>query len=357
MFFQKRFADQLLNGASTLNNEVDITLDNFSFEKPKVVPDRVWDDLDNSSRASDYVRRFARFLRSKAANSIILETDALKLSYPELAPTEREAQIILNLLSYSLLNDRNPSIDLLVQVCIERMRSNQPLQILTSQCISKAEEVRPAKLDFFLKQNRTLKEPATFIKGVEIKGWEILKHLCQSIDYPLEVTIMVGDMDYYTLDAVRSWCRPEALLRLDLELAQCTAELDKKRQCFFGDLDVSIRRWSELYNYCDFRTYYANAICLERWQETRLIEDSKRIYLYNWGYEDLRLRMRLNEAEIDSFIVEDVVRTAAQYRLEADICKGLGCIQAWAETVPTKMWPVRLSNYDGAGFLPSLILV
>jgi hypothetical protein len=80
------------------------------------------------------------------------------------------------------------------------------------------------------------------------------------------------------------------------------------------------------------------------------------MYKKQWGYAALAQKMGLDEDTLNSFIIGDVQRMAAQYRVEANYVEAREGIQLWCEAVPNPGWPLQLSNFNGAGFIASLIM-
>ena len=87
------------------------------------------------------------------------------------------------------------------------------------------------------------------------------------------------------------------------------------------------------------------------------MNDSMVPYYKMWGYEAMARKFSISPDCLREFIRGDVIRTAAQYRLEASILQRQRVIQAWAEKVGYATWPMEISNYDNAGIPPSLMLV
>ncbi len=68
-------------------------------------------------------------------------------------------------------------------------------------------------------------------------------------------------------------------------------------------------------------------------------------------------QLGIDNDKLDSFILGDVQRMAAQYRVEANYIQRSNGIQLWCEAVPNPGWPIQISNFDNAGYVASLIMV
>jgi len=161
--------------------------------------------------------------------------------------------------------------------------------------------------------------------------------------------LILGDMDPYTIDGCSNWCDQKSLLRLREEVTQLREKLQSQADLYFGETTARVLCWSDFYKIDDFEQALKEASNPEKWgnRERKLMQQSTTMYLDQWGYRSLQNDLGVSTDQMKDFIRQDVVRTAAQYSLEGDILKTIGCIQGWAEKVPVPSWPRELSSYDG----------
>ncbi|MCB0352276.1 MAG: hypothetical protein KDD64_02090 [Bdellovibrionales bacterium] len=362
MSFQSIYVAQMRELRDSLgkNIELDRAVENASFSRPAKVPEQVWDNLSPSQRARSFLQRWANRVADQGTTSGMLsESDFLRLTSPDLSISAKAQEVIQGLLEGSLQNNRNPTLLSVVRQCVTSVQSGEPVRLWVSQCIGKEASVREGKLDYFLGRSdgRPL-ELEKFTTCVEEKGWARLRNYLDTIRYPLEITLFIGDMDFFTLDGCDLWCSGSSLLRLEGEFQARCEELQVKADQYFGPGVISVRRWSELYDRNQYEEQLRLSSDKSRWQDADvLLSESRAMYLDQWRYREISGRLNVDPNKVVEFIDGDVTRTAAQYRLETDLALASGVIQCWAEAVPAATWPIRISQYDGRPSAGQLLLV
>ena len=158
------------------------------------------------------------------------------------------------------------------------------------------------------------------------------------------------------LDGCSSWCEKGWDNRLADEVSSISKDLQARARSYFS-CDIQVSGWSSIYQSKLIEDELVRAKDETVWQNReQLIDSSLTIYLKQWGYETIASRMGISLNEIKRFIIGDVTRTAAQYKVEARQVKSLDGIQLWCEAVPNPSWPIRISNYDGEDFVPGLLI-
>lgn len=328
-----------------------------SLGKPEHTPADTWEGLSFSQQFRSALQNFAGRVRNDEYP--LEEKDYLRLTYPGTFISDEAADTILKLIEISVDPQRNETIPRLVEYVASKVHQEAPLQLIVSQCLEKSDEIRPGKLDYFLNNITQKREVQQFARGVEAKGWEKIERLIKEVSYPIEIQILIGDMDFFTLDGCGEWCDQSSLDRLPFEMAQQRNLLAHSVIERFGpQAPITVGLWSDRYNYSEFLSYFERARDPQSWRDQEaLFGESREMYLNQWGYRNIGRELKLSEDQLDSFIREDVCRTAAQYRLESDIAIQQDAIQGWAEKVPKPQWPIRISGYDGRPTAPSLLLL
>jgi hypothetical protein len=326
--------------------------------KPEKTPDNRWFELTQQQQLTAYLSSFAKRWASQVQRNTELKlssSDYLMLGYPNLKINENEAIIISNLLqACQTSNINNPTLEKVLEYCCVQIRSNNPISLEVSQCIAKEPEVRQRKLAYFLelKKSANLEK---FVEKLEAKKWEVLKKMIDSSGYPLEIKILLGDQDFYSLDGGFDYYteKEKEILESEIEKLQSQTKIDIKN--FFDDDDskISVQRWSDRYSRDDFEKQLKSASEDQEWLTEDLLKTSMAPYYRSWGYNGLAKELSISDQDMKMFIRNDIIRTAAQYRLEANRIEG---IQLWAETTGAPFWPIQISNYDQVGIPPSLVL-
>lgn len=325
------------------------------FKKPDNISPEKWKRLSGGQRAARYLDSWRKYATGSAGDIGLSEADFLRMTLDSLNISERAANVAISLVNCGLANQSNPTIIQVVKNIQKAVDQNQPIRCTVSQCIAKAPTVRPAKLNYFIGRQTVPQQMPCFTDGLEEKGWQGLERLIKKVDYSVKITMMLGDMDIYTIDGATRWACPASLARLQSELAEVRVRVAESAQRRFGSA-VEVRGWSERYSVQDFEVALTRAADYSRWSDRDLFTESEDLYR-QYGYRDQEIELNIPSAKMDQFIIDDVVRTAAQYRLEADLIRTDGALQLWAESVPNRIWPIKISNYDGGGTVPALVLV
>lgn len=357
--FRNMYRQRLQQVAERARDERDTSCDTLrdaEFPRPEGLSEGVWARLGQGQRAARLIDGWRKLATGRAEELGLTEADFLRCSCSELEVSQQAAEAVVAIVQCGLSNAKNPTIMNLIERVNQAVTRGEPLQFVVSQCIAKSPVVRPAKLDFFTGRDARPRDIPCFTAGLERKGWSQLRELLGRLNYPSSVTMMLGDMDLLTIDGARLWATPGSLRRLRAELTGFRESIRDSARTLFGPEGVRVQGWSDRYSVTDFDAALARAEDLSRWQDRSLIPASADLYR-QYGYRELQRTLGLPAQAMDTFILNDVVRTAAQYRMEADIVQQDGAIQLWAESVPDRIWPIRISNYDGAGYVPAVALV
>lgn len=321
-------------------------------ERPEFIPEAVWNRLDDLQKARTILKSWIRDLKKSKIE--LAEEDYLRLALDKNVPDEA-ARVALTLLEFTYYNKKNPAIVQLTDYIVDQVKSGRPLRFSISQCISKATRIRANKLDYFMNEDCSMRTVEQFTDGLEAKGWNEIKAITRSLCYPVEIEFLLADMDLLTIDGCQRWCTAESLDRLQYELAALKESVAIKVQDFFADVPVPIvvRSWSEFYTYDDYLEALKIASDPSNWPDRSIIKASQDLYDYYYG----SYRGKVDDVALDRFTFGDIVRTAAQYRLESNIILTRNRIQAWAEHVPSPTWPIQISNYNQKQQAPSVILL
>jgi hypothetical protein len=322
---------------------------------PGRTPEKIWKELSASAKCKSILSRWDKRIASGALSDALSEDDFLNMSFP--ASSARSVAVLRSLLNLSFINQSNPTLEELGAYVVRQVDAEKPLRIVMSQCFKKTPEVREQKLAFYLGQDSSVETPKTFIQGVETLGWDTLASMVRNIPWPLEISIVLGDMDWFSMDGCKYWANKSALEGLEKETVNAQKALQREASAAFPEISVKVKRWTDLYSLSEFEQELSRAKDTSHWIEEGLIEDSLKMYLDQWGYRAKGRKMGVAEEALLKFIEGDCIRTGAQYRVEANKIQSLDAIQAWAERVPNPLWPLRMSNYDGAGVPPTIFLL
>jgi hypothetical protein len=266
-------------------------------------------------------------------------------------------EIVSRLAALDKPNAANPTRVQLLDTVARAVREDRPLEMFASLCLEKGIGLRDGKLDWFLNRKRG-ETPETLATTASMKGWGKVKQILDTVDYPIQVTILLGDLDYAIVDGCRFWCQPgwENTLRRDTD--RIVTDTQKLATAFFGaERGVSVRKWSSLYTPDEIAAQLPRAEALVTPSESpSIIKASFDMYKKQWGYTPLARKMGIDDETLDTFIIGDVQRMAAQYRVEASYVEATNGIQLWCEAVPNPGWPIELSNFNRSGYVASLIM-
>lgn len=331
-------------------------------------PPSIWDGLTPLQQVQIIRRRWAGII---SRNEVSLGTDDyLQMAYPDLEITPEVREVLYRFLTLAQVEEKNPTTDALIRYIVQIVSAREPIRMVMSQCIGKEDVVREGKLNFFLK-GELGRNISQFSTELEAKGWSKLKMLIDGLGYPVQITLMLGDMDTFTLDGCREWCSPQSIQQFEQEMCRLQGDVQIAVDDAFGAGIVTVERWSSYYRLADFMIYLEEAQQAfqealragknpkeERLRRLRVImKQGTMPYFKYWGYDRLAPRFGVSRDAMCDFVQNDIIRTAAQYRLEAKIVEREGAVQVWAESCGNKYWPMNISNYDSAGIPPSISLL
>lgn len=269
------------------------------------------------------------------------------------------ANCVADVLSITSLPHKNPTLDIFVQTMLAGLAGAESPDLWISQCIAKKPEVRLNKIDYFCKPAAERPANVSLQEGVvldlEAKKWEEIRQISNATSF--KIRLLIGDQDFFTLDALDEWASAETVFAIEQELSIFTESIRQRASEFFGPA-VIVDRWSALYSKNDCISEYENAKnSKDTWLTGKFRRASERPYLQSWGYPAIAAGKNIPEPVLRQFIEDDIIRTAAQYRVESNIIKERKAIQCWAETCGDPIWPITLSNYDQKGSPPSISLL
>jgi hypothetical protein len=313
--------------------------------------DRLPSFLNESQRDLKRVRTLA-----KAVNQLS-ELECANLLSRESEVCQRVVDIVSQLASLDKPNAANPTRRELLDSVVQSVREEKPLQMYASLCLEKGSGLRDGKLRWFLNGEKSAM-PNNLATSACIKGWARVNEIMQKIDYPVKVTFLLGDLDYAVVDGCCEWCEPEWEEVLSRDTDKILEDTRKIADTYFGpDKGVEIKKWSSVYSCKDILTEVPRAeILIDSSRSPAIVKDSLVMYKQQWGYSSLARQLGIDDDKLDSFILGDVQRMAAQYRVESNYIQRCNGIQLWCESVPNPGWPIEISNFDGSGYVASLIM-
>lgn len=285
----------------------------------------------------------------------LLPQDLLPEIFPELKITQQESIDIVKFLELDKIGLQNPTNYSLMQKLLESLRYKQPLEICVSYCIGKNPQVRLNKLRKYFGTDRlgSFDRIDNYFTGIEVKGLDKLRTLANISSFKIRTNIMLGDMDFWTLDCANEWLDSKDLISSQLEVEALKLGLESEIQTNYPEINIECTKWSNKYSLSEFQLQYENAKeTVDKWLSPELLKQSVYPYFEFWAYADIQEKLKLTRQEMEKFIKEDLIRTASQYRLESKILNEN--IMIWAESTANPIWPLVISDYDKAGIPPSI---
>ena len=339
---------------------VDETLQRGSIQDPlKVIPSGCtegnnWDNLTPPQQLRKLVGGFI----GKLAKLEVL--DHMQMLSSEKGVTSQVQEIVLQLCKLDKPNATNPTRLELLEAVTRAVRDGKPIEMVASLCLEKGPGLREGKLGWYLSGQRA-PTPSVLAEDACRKGWETVKRLLEIVKYPINVRFVIGDLDYAVVDGCREWCLGDWTATLNRDTDRIVKETQSRANAFFGEgHNVQVVKWSELYEAKEIEAELLRATTILGVADTtappKIVVDSIDMYKHQWGYAALARRLGISDDQVKAFIIGDVQRMAAQYRVEANYVRRLDGIQLWCEAVPKPSWPIELSNYDGAGYVACLIM-
>ncbi len=272
-------------------------------------------------------------------------------------------ELVTKLLMQNIANSRNPTTHEIMSCVVGSIERDEPVKIYATQQIAEVAEVRHAKLSHFAGEKNSRPHIRQFIADTPTKpsgSWIKLRSLIQQSIYPVDLTLIIDDSSLYTIHRCEEWCDAHVLERLRHEINIACDRIAARAREFFHDERVKVSRWSEHYPNSDFRRALTRALNLSHWHSqdrTGIFETCLEMHCDPWGYRELCKSKGLSSYKVDYVIVSDLIATAAQQRLRADVVRRDEAISVWSTYAgPDALWPVLLSNYDGVGYAASLIV-
>jgi hypothetical protein len=310
-----------------------------------------WESLTAPQRELRRLKRFASSVKT------LSELECAEILSQEARIDPKAVEIVSILASLDKPNAANPTRLQLLDVVAQRVREGRPLEMFASLCLEKGAGLRDGKLSWFLDGKRR-ETPEVLATTASIKGWGSVKKILEKVEYPVRVTFLLGDLDYAVVDGCGAWCEPgwEAILNKDTD--RILKETKEQADAFFGSgRGVQVRKWSSFYAANEIVAELPRAETLVTPDKSPcIIKSSFEMYKRQWGYSALARKMDISEEALNAFIIGDVQRMAAQYRVEANYVQLFNGIQLWCEAVPNPGWPLELSNFTRSGYVPSLIM-
>ncbi len=309
-----------------------------------------------SIRTQDDTKRVAALRTVATSQDAEVGRESLQKLYD---CSSSEANSIWEIIRMGKMNQKNTTLDMLIINIIRSLRSNDPLELQMSQCIDKKPDVRMNKFDMFCNPAESrpsnINLPNGAVQGMEEKGWQEARRLQNLTN--AKITILIGDQDFFTLDRMNEWASNDTLLKLQEEVSALRISTEERVKDFFGNTG-NVDQWSSFYGQNEFQNELLKAEeSKSKWLTGKFLRTSQRPYMRSWGYPEIAEKKGVSEATLMNFIESDIVRTAAQYRVESRIIMNRNAIQCWAETCGDPIWPMTISNYDNAGSPPSISLL
>ncbi|NMC61723.1 MAG: hypothetical protein GYA55_01000 [SAR324 cluster bacterium] len=232
-----------------------------------------------------------------------------------------------------------------------KIENGRPLSFLTSLCLIKTDFVRDSKIRWAINGEKATRFSERVYEGLQLSPRiRKIRALREILEYPIEIIAYIGDMDLFSIDMGSEWGSSMNLERTREEVEKLRLDAERK-------LGLPVLLWSSEYTLDDFYLALSQARKPENWiEKEKLWKDSQTMYMTEWKYEKLARRYSIPEEDIRRFVLDDVIRTAAQYSLEASIAVSSGQITAWTERVPNPSWPIRIANYNGQQNAPSILI-
>ena len=324
--------------------------------RPENVQPAVWAGLAADSRRKAVRAAVLRTVQTEEAPT----ADVLAVLYGKEGITEPQIRALDALWNGSQFNDkRNPTVRQLIAYVMERMREGKPLRLALTQCIDNDPELYRRCLGRWLRENDLGDLPARpaerFVRGRVDKGGDALRSMLAALPRDTEAVLYLGDRDFSTISECDACLSDAELERLEGELAALQATTQREMD-EATDGRVEVRRWSQDYDLSAYGAQLARADGDRRWLDDRLRRQSEREFLQCWEFEGLFRELPVSPSRLAPYVESRVVRTAAQYRLEANLVRQAEAVQLWAEKAGDPLWSLRISDYDGSGLPPSLIL-
>lgn len=335
----------------TLTALSEVTLPHLRDVRPDVLA-----ALPPKQRAIHILDVFRRQLAEPSDDIRLTEPDFLKMLLRDNPISDLGARVASALVTSGCAGERNPTIPNVVSAVDEAVRQGRPLECIASVCLTSSPVIEQVKINVRTDRASPPCSLDAFATDFEEQGWNRLKRIFQTVPYRVHLTLLLDDIDLYTIEGAGTWADADSRVRLAREIDKIHAEVVKRAQLFFGARSVSVGRWSTYVPEDRFNHALHVAEDMGRWINPALLSSSFDVYKMR-GYRMIQHSAAIPEQLMDRCILEDVTRRAAQYRLQADIVRSFQGIRLWVEPMPMRTWPLELSNYDGAGFAPTLFLV
>lgn len=319
------------------------TVDVNTLVKPERTPQKVWESLTPDQKCRIVLKKRQRSVITNL-QTLLADEDRIQILYADEGVTGEDANLLKVLWSNSVEVESNPTNADVARYIVKARQSGIPPKFLLTQCI-KSPEVK--KNDFLRFSGKEASRPSKFVRGLEPKGWTRARNILDA--WPAsKMDLMLGDMDFYTLDRCPEWW-PGCEAQIRAESLALRSDIQAKADVYFGPERVNVGLWSEQYTVEQFTQGLERVRASEAWRTPRWLKYSREQYR-RWGYafspdQD-------PQCATERFRVDGEERTRAGYKIEACIVMSRKAIQCWAEAGDV----LAFSDYDGSGLPPSLIL-
>lgn len=317
--------------------------------------------LTPPQRARVFLQRWQNRISKVRVGEELTNADFAALAFPTLDLSKTGTRILEVFSKFDCGGQRNPTWSELARYVCNATEKGEPLKFFLSMCLQKSSATIEGKDRFILKRNsRGSSEQGMSFRasdGVKFAALFKLKSLLSELDYPATVEIALGDTDYTTIFRMNEWAGSGQRDAFEIEMEARRRETVEQVSKLIPNCDVSVLRWSELYSSSEFEQALRLARDPTRWRNREwLFQTSSEMYLEQWGFESWGEKFELSRGQVQAIVEEEIVRTAAQYRLEGEIVARRSAIQTWGEQTPKPIWPILITNYDGALAIPSIAL-
>jgi hypothetical protein len=360
--FEKQYDDVLKQGLDVM--AADKIAEGETLTRPDRLPEKVWTGLNDTQRWRRVLEIRQRSAAGKIKN-LLTDTDRLIMAYGDRNLTPDDIATLQCFLDNSICNNGNPTWDSLVDYVVEKRTSGEPMELALSLCIDSDPELnRRGAAKFFAQESASIpnslrSQPVDrFVRGcLNLEDTKRkLRPLLAGLPASTVLTVRLGDMDFWTVNEVDQCLLPEELAALQEQVAALRAEVQADMDTSFGPEKVCVRQWSDDSGYSldTFRAEQVKAEGDQEWLTPQLLGQSLYEFVQFWEANGLTAERYIEQdRRFERWARSRIIRIAAQYRTEADLIPG---IQLWSERAGNPLWSLRISDYDGKGLPPSLIL-
>lgn len=225
----------------------------------------IWNQLKPAQQARQRVRRILTICGNE-----LNDADRIRMMYGDTVSYE-VAEVCDTLLNTTLPVKSNSTIPQVIEYTSKQIEQGKPIQLTVTQCISRGNACRERELQDWFGLEYDKSTAPEFLNGLQKKGWQALKKIQTNVGYPVQIQMLLGDMDYFTMDQVNKWCTPEQLQLLSVNLRSLNQQIQAEADAYFGTGIVQVNRWSNFYDLENFDEYQKQVeLPIELMQKSRV---------------------------------------------------------------------------------------